>query len=278
MRSFRVGAVALNPVPADTQANKANILRWMERASCEGVALCLFPEGILAGYCVAEIAACSRSVDADEIHEIRATAERLKMVVSFGLLEKAPEGYYVSQIYTGPGIFEVYRKCHLTEEEKKYCKAGDRLSVQDLGFVKMGTQICYDSAFPRACETLIRRGAEVLFTPTGHSFYTDEGEPRDYKSAIEKRRRHVNKYWRARAYDFSCYSIYVDNVGETSRGEWYPGYIGIFGPDGNIVGENISCNEALVTADLDGAFLQKAREEWIGHYKSLVDARPELYD
>jgi predicted amidohydrolase len=95
---------------------------------------------------------------------------------------------------------------------------------------------------------------------------------------LELRRQHILKYWRARAYDYSCYAVYLDAVGETNKGEWYPGYIGIFGPDGEIIAENVTGQEALVCADLDGTRLAHARENWIGHYRSLVDARSDLYE
>jgi predicted amidohydrolase len=278
VKSFRLAAVSLNPKPAQTQVNGVAILDGIDRAHAQGAQLVLFSEGILSGYDLDHLPTAACSIDSPIICRIQERAKSHKIHVSIGFLEKAEDGYYVSQMYAGPDYWSVYRKCHLTESEKKCCKPGSALQVEDLGFVKVGTQICYDSAFPRASETLIRRGAELLFTPTGHSYYTSADEPRNYPVALELRRQHILKYWRARAYDYSCYAVYLDAVGETNKGEWYPGYIGIFGPDGEIIAENVTGQEALVCADLDGTRLAHARENWIGHYRSLVDARSDLYE
>jgi predicted amidohydrolase len=278
VKTFRLAAVSLNPKPADLRGNGAAILDGIDRASAQGAQLVLFSEGILSGYDLDHLSEGACAIDSPFIRPIKERAKALNIHVSVGFLEKSGGDYYVSQMYAGPEYWHVYRKCHLTEHEKKCCKPGESLHVEDLGFVKVGTQICYDSAFSRASETLVRRGAELLFTPTGHSHYASAAEPRDYPSALEHRRQHVLKYWRARAYEFSCYAVYLDAVGETSAGEWYPGYIGIFGPDGEIIAENCTGQEALVCVDLDANRLAYAREHWIGHYQALADARSNLYE
>ena len=197
MKSFKVACVALNPKMGDVAANRDNIIKWMRKAAAADAKLVIFPEGILSGYSFRHIEKSALSLDAPEIADIGAEAASLRLVVSIGLLERFHEGIYVSQLCLGRGLFIPYRKCHLTETEKKLCVAGDVLGIQDLGFVRMGTQICYDSAFPRASETLVRKGAELLITPTGHAYDWKRGEKRDCAAAIRKRRCHVGKYWRA---------------------------------------------------------------------------------
>lgn len=278
MKNFRLAAISLNPKPGQLDANGAAILDGIQRASAQGAHLALFSEGILSGYDLDHLAHAACAWDAPIIRRIRDQAAALNILVSVGFLESAGGEYYVSQLYAGRDYWSVYRKCHLTEREKTVCRPGSRLQVEDLGFVRVGTQICYDSAFPRASETLIRRGAELLFTPTGHALELADALCQDRVAALEQRREHVLKYWRARAYDYSCYAVYLDAVGENGVGEWYPGYIGIYGPDGGILAESHTGREALVLADLDAERLAYARGHWIGHYQALPDARPELYE
>jgi len=277
MEKVRVAAVALNAKMGRVRENLANILAWTDRAASDGARLVLFPEAMLSGYRLDLIEQSALSLESPEIREVRAAATRRDVVVSFGLFERRPEGVYVTQLCVGRDVFLPYRKCHLTEDEKKCCRAGDRLEVQDLGFVRMGTLICYDTAFPRASETLVRMGAELLFAPTAHEYEWKEGEPRDRRLALRRRVRHVSKYWRARAYDYSTYAAYVDNAGEASRGEWFPGHIVVFGPDGEVVAQSATGQEAMVVADLEGERLQRCRSEWVGHCRALADSRPELY-
>ena len=79
--------------------------------------------------------------------------------------------------------------------------------------------------------------------------------------------------------NYSTYAIYMNHSGETSRGEWFPNYVGFFGPDGEIIAENTADGEQMVLADLSAERgLRKCREEKIGHYFTLADTRPELYE
>jgi predicted amidohydrolase len=277
LKDFTVACIAVNPTPGCAEKNRDRVIAWTEKAVARGARLALFPEGFLSGCSLRSPRESALPSDSPLLDQIQQVAARHRIVVSVGLLERAGKDIHVSQAFLGKGVRQIYRKCHLTESEKRCCVPGNELSVQDLGFVSLGTQICYDSAFPRAAETLVRKGAELLFTPTGHCYDWSPGEKRDYARAIQKRRSHVCKYWRARAYDYTCYAIYVDNVGKTTDSVWFPGYIGVFGPDGEIVAESTSGKETMVIAALDGRFLAKCRKEWVGHYQTLVDSRPELY-
>lgn len=277
MKSFRVACLAVNPKLGEVAANRETVLTWTRKAAAAGARLALFPEAFLSGYALGLLARSAVTQDSEDLRAIRTTAAQLGVVVSIGFFERAPEGVYLSQAYLGQSQSLIYRKCHLTAGEKKACVAGAVLDVQKLGFACLGTQICYDSAFPRATETLVRKGAEILFTPTAHAYAWPPQEKRNYAAVIRQRQAHVGKYWRARAYDYSCYSIYVDNVGMTRRGAWFPGYIGVFGPDGEVVAENTSGEETMVLADLDGKHLATCRKSWIGHYQALADSRPDLY-
>jgi predicted amidohydrolase len=196
---------------------------------------------------------------------------------SVGLIERADAGLYVSQAAVTADAISCSRKCHLTEQEKPICIPGERLGLCDFGVAIVGTQICYDSAFPRASETLVRRGAELLITPTGHG-EPDPGDDARRAASMAKRRLHVQTYWRARAYDYSTYSLYVNCSGTDSSGDWFPGYAALFGPDGETVAESVELPPTMLVADLRADHLAACRANWVGHYRALDDARPELYD
>jgi (R)-amidase len=279
MRSFRIAAIPLRPRHSDVPGSADHLIDWIRRAGATGAGaeLVVFPEGILCAYDLDHIQDCALSLDSPVLARIQDTAAQARTIASVGYLERSPSGYYVSNLHLGRDIFINYRKCHLTESEKKCCLPGDHLEPQSLPMATIGTLICYDSAHPRAVETLIRRGAQVLVHSSCHSFY-QRGQPRNHPQAIAHRRDHILKYWRAKAYDYSCYAVQVDNVGEASNGEWFPGYTAIFGPDGSILAEADQAREEMVIADLDAQHLAHCRENWVGHYKALQDARPELYE
>ncbi len=275
--TVRIALVTLNPKYGDVIANKNAIIEWMEQAASRSADLVIFPEGILSGYDLDLKEQAALRLDDDALEDIAHRAEILGCVVSVGFIERADEGYYIAQAYLGNDIRQVYRKCHRTGWEKEHCLAGSELSIQDLGFIKTGTQICYDSAFPRASEHLVRSGAELLVTPTCNSFSMQKvKELGGKKAAVESRRQHVATYWRARAYDYGVYACYVENVGETNKDEFHPGYAVIYAPDGSCIIERCSAREGLISADIYPQQLTALRKQH-GHHKTLADARPELY-
>jgi predicted amidohydrolase len=276
MKDTRVAAVAVNPRMGDLAAMEESLAAWTRKAARERADVVIFPEGILTTYDVPGIAKCAVEVDSAVMGRLRKMAEEAGIIVSVGFLERSEKGFHVSNVHLGRGVFHLYRKCHLTAEEKPLCVPGETLSVQALATATFGTMICYDSAFPRAAKTLVDRGAHVLVHSSCHAFY-EKGEPRDYAAALARRRNHVLKYWRARAYDLSCYGVQVDNVGEAANGQWFPGYTAIFGPDGEVMGEAANGKEEMVVADLTAQALYKARAGGAGHFCTLSDARPELY-
>ena len=277
IKDVRVAAVGICSNSGELQQNLERHCAWVERAASAGAQLIVFPEASLTGYDLNQIKDAAIELKSDAAQTLAALAERRNVLISFALLERAPEGCYVTQAIVGPGLCLHHRKCHRTAWELQHCLAGSSLSVQDIGIAKLGTLICYDSAFPAAAETLVRAEAEILIQPSCHGQSSRDLPNSTRPAEIIKRRRHVAKYWGARAYDFTSYAVYVNHAGENKRGDWFPSYCGIFGPDGEVIAENVEEGEHMVIADLSGEFLTSCREQRVGHFQTLADARPELY-
>ena len=237
----------------------------------------VFPEAALTDYDLDVIDRTAITQESPAVQELVALAEWRGIMLSFGFLERAADGFYVTQALVGPGHRSFHRKCHRTGWELKHCQAGETLEVADIGLAKVGTLICYDSAFPAAAETLVRRGAEILIQPSCHGMSAKDVPPPQRPRAILERKRHIEKYWGARAYDYTCYAIYVNHAGENARGNWFPNYAGFFGPDGEVIAETVTEGEQMVLADLSGSLLADSRKKRVGHYAMMGDARPELY-
>jgi predicted amidohydrolase len=277
MQDIRVAAASIPFQSGNISGNLARIVARMEEAARQKVDLIIFPEGILSGYDLDIIAQSALEFDGVVLQDLAKKAEALNLIVSVGFLEKEAQNYYVSQAYLGQGVRLRHRKCHRTAWEKKFCQPGEELAVQDLGSVRTGTLICYDTAFPQAAETLAKRGAELLISPTCHCMGKAEVEKRGVAESIRIRREHVRKYWGARAYDYTLYTAYVDSAGETPKGEWHTGYIAFFDPNGELIAENATGQENMVVVDLSGSRLAAARANHVGHFHVLAEARPELY-
>jgi predicted amidohydrolase len=277
MQDIRLAAMAVNPRHGDIEANFATVQAWTRRAAAAGAGLVVFPEGFLTGYDLDLLPGAAVERDGEAINRVASLAEDLGLIISIGFLERDARGCYVAQAHLGRGQRHVHRKCHRTPWERQHCLAGDELAVHDLGPVKVGTLICYDSAFPAASETLARRGAELILSPTCHAADGTELSRLGRAECLRRRRRHVHLYWRARAYDYTVFTCYVDNAGETAKGEWFPGHAAVFAPDGECLAEHGTGEEGMLVVDLPAHRLAEARRDRVGHFHVLADARPELY-
>ena len=276
-KSVRIAAVTLNPKYGDIQANKDAIIEWLEQAASRTAKLVVFPEGILSGYDLDIKQQSALAMNDDAIEEIAERAELLGTVACFGFIERDAGQYYVSQAFVGEGLRLCYRKCHLTGWEKEHCSAGNILPVQDLGALQTGCLICYDSAFPQASQYLATQGAQLLISPTSNGMWMKDLPTGGKEEVLQQRLELVHCYWRARSFDNSVYSLYVEPVGETSKGEFHCGYAAIFGPDGKCLIERRNMKEGMISAEIYPDQLVQMRKQGVGHYNCIQDARPELY-
>ena len=85
-----------------------------------------------------------------------------------GFNEKSEDCIYNSSLLIGPkGLMGVYRKMHLFMNEKNIFRPGDSgLDVYDIGFCRLGMQICFDYLFPEPWRILSEKKAEVIVHPS----------------------------------------------------------------------------------------------------------------
>lgn len=93
-------------------------------------------------------------------------------------------------------IVYTYDKKHLWGNEKKYVTAGNKNSVIDTEFGKIGIVICFDNAFPEEIKNLSKKWAWVVFCPVFEVEWDDNVIPKATPII--------------RAYENSCYFIVCD--------------------------------------------------------------------
>lgn len=99
------------------------------------------------------------------LHNI-ATTNNQCIVTGFN--ERSGDLLYNSSLLIGhEGILGIYRKMHLFMREKEIFEPGDgKLEVFDLGFCKLGMQICFDYLFPEPWRILAQNGADLIVHPS----------------------------------------------------------------------------------------------------------------
>ena len=236
----------------DPEGNLERMAGYVETARLQRSDLICFPEMCLTGY----------TTDPSRIHPltycdalmegVMELSEESGVAICFGYCGEGPG---IEQAIASEGrIAGIYRKTHLGTREAPVYKAGDSFPVIDLGFAKVGIQLCWENHIPRITELYARGGADIVLMP--HASNLGPGRRRDAWDLVLPARAYDNTVFVA-----AC-NQYGDN-GETRFG----GGISIRDPKGRLLDEEYN-GEKMVSVDLDPEEMDRIRS---GDPKSMAD-------
>jgi len=84
-----------------------------------------------------------------------------------GMVEIVQEGRpHITKVVAGPdGLLGVYRKTHLSPQEKEKYREGDSLNVFHESGLTFGLELCYESHFPEISTVLSLKGQRFFSCP-----------------------------------------------------------------------------------------------------------------
>lgn len=241
---------------ADIQHNIETIARYAQEAHALGCTALCFPECFLTGYSRELASSQAISMDSDPCVQISELAFQWNIDLLVGFMERDEDSLYINHsIFYSNGTVRSYRKTHLGNRESQVFESGDSLRVYPLTCgIKIGFQLCVETHFPEITQTLVLRGASVIFAP--HAV----------PSAAGNRKAIWNKYIPARSYD-NCVYMACCNLWDEDR---YGGGIFVTAPDGEVIVSSYKNEPELVTFEVDSSL------NWRKHF--FPDKRrPELY-
>jgi predicted amidohydrolase len=167
-----------------------------------------------------------------------------------------PRAYNTSCVFDPTGhLLARYRKLHLFDvdlpgrvsvRESDTRAPGSDLVTVATPLGTLGLSICYDVRFPELYRGLAARGADILLVPSAFTFFTGAA--------------HWQVLCRARAVENQCYVIAPDQAGTSPHGFPDYGESLIVDPWGRVVAR-AGDGEAVVTAEIDRAYLARVRRE-----------------
>ncbi|WP_027415557.1 carbon-nitrogen hydrolase family protein [Aneurinibacillus terranovensis] len=245
---LRVAAAQMNCTLGDKEANIRNASKLIEQAVVQGAKLVVLPELFNTGYRVEEQdMQLSEAIPGPTTDWLCAMSRKHQIYTVSCILEKPSiEGVvFDTAILTGPqGIIGTYRKIHLWDQENTRFGKGKAFPVFDLGFVRIGLQICYEVGFPEGARILTLRGADLVIYPSAF------GKARLYAWDIATR---------SRALENGTYVIACNRSG-VERGETvFGGSSRIVNPQGEVLVE-ASREDEVILADLDLSLISKQRQ------------------
>jgi NAD+ synthase (glutamine-hydrolysing) len=246
---LRIAMAAINPTVGDLAGNSAEVVRAAAAAAQEGAHLIVFPEMVLTGYPVEDLALRSSFRQASK-KAIDALATELAdqghgdLVAIVGYLDEASTGgpQNVAAVIHGGHVKARYVKTHLPNfgvfDEYRNFVAGDSTLVVRIHGVDVGVLICQDIWHPDGVlAQLGKRSPGLVVVPNGSPF---ERNKDDVRLAL------VSK----EAARMQAPFVYVNMVGGQDD-LVFDGDSMVVDRDGHLIARTPHCDEGLMIVDLD---------------------------
>lgn len=253
------------------EANLDRMEQGLRSATSQGARLTIFPECSVTGYCFESAAECrevAQPINGPIVQRMLTVCQEVQAYCVFGMVEADGDRLFNVAVLAGPkGVVATYRKVHLPYLGlDMYTTPGDRpFAVHEIEGVRIGLNICYDSAFPESSRALTLLGADLIVLPTNWP----PGAECLARTAIS-----------TRAMENAVYYAAINRIG-VERGFPFIGKSSICDPSG---AEIVACHNAdaeVLWADIDP---QRSRQKQFvrvpGKHEidRLADRRPEMYD
>jgi predicted amidohydrolase len=271
MKAWKIAAVQMNCRLGDRVSNLKSIRERLQIAAEQGARLVIFPECILSGYgfcSLAEAMPHAESLPGHSTEILAADCRRLNVWTVVGLLERAGERVFNAAALIGPsGYMANYRKVHLPcLGVDRFSTPGDRpFAVHDLGGLRIGINICYDSSFPESSRVLALLGADLITLPTNWP----PGAWRTPKFVVQTRALENHLYYAA-----------VNRIGEES-GFRFIGQSSIVDCNGDLLSSTQGDEDTILYASVEPELARQKRIINLpGQYEvdRVRDRRPEMYE
>jgi len=267
---MKIACVQMDVSIGEVDRNLAAVEERLREAAACSCSLAVFPECVVTGYCfenLAEARPFAESVPGPATERISALCAELGMHAVFGLIEIDGDSVFNAAVLTGPaGVIGSYRKVHLPflGVDRHVSFGNQPFAVHTAGDLRIGMNICYDSAFPEATRSLALLGADLIALPT------------NWPPGAECVAAHVLN---TRAMENAVYFAAANRVG-TERGFRFIGRSRICGPKGETLAASEDAAETILYAEIDPELARSktaVREPGRHAIDRMADRRPEMY-
>lgn len=156
-------------------------------------------------------------------------------------------------------LFDIDIKNKQTFRESDTLSAGDKVTVFDSEFGKIGLCICYDFRFPEIARLMVDKGAKAIIVPASFNMTTGPA--------------HWDIMFRSRAIDNQVYTIGCSPARDYNYSYISYGHSLIVSPYGDILCE-LDEKENFITYDIDLNYVDEIREQ----LPLLKHRRSDLYE
>ena len=184
----------------------------------------IFPEYFIFGPLFGKV----EYADGEKIYckHFQKLAKKYKIdIVPGSIIERRKNGVYNTTYYIDSRgrIKGEYRKINLWHPERRYISPGNKVSVFNTKFGKVGLIICWDLAFPEIFRAMARKGVNIVFCPSLWSM-NDCGIGSKYNKNSEI--VFVDSACISRAFENEIIMVFCNSAGRIKFGKYELIYIG----------------------------------------------------
>jgi N-carbamoylputrescine amidase len=272
----------------DAESNLATIEQRVADAAAQGAKLVLLQELHNGAYfcqheCVDEFDQ-AEPVPGPSTERLGRLARKHEVVIVGSLFERRAAGLYhnTAVVLEKDGTLAgKYRKMHIPDDpgfhEKFYFTPGD-LGFQTVqtSVGTLGVLVCWDQWYPEAARLMALHGAEILLYPTAIGW-----DPDDEQDEKDRQRMAWILSHRGHAVANGVPVLSCNRVGHEpsplgGSGIRFWGSSHVLGPQGEILGEAMVDDTAILVVDIDMARSEKVRRIWPFLRDRRIDAYGDL--
>jgi len=276
--TIRVGFAQMDPTVGDFEGNTKKIVSYIKEADSRGVELLIFPELVVTGYPVWDLANNASFVERSmkSLAEITAQTRNLNMAVIIGYIQKGSGGSFrgrshnaASIIRNGKIIVRQFKTLLPTYDvflEEIFFEPSKHQQVVPLFGTNVGLSICEDlwedNYEQKPLSTLKKKGAKLIINISASPFHRNKGE---FRAKLISRK----------AKQYKTFLLYCNQVGSQDD-LIFDGRCLVSDPKGRIVFESAAFREGLYDFVLDlakpmpGVQIADTRSEIAEIYDALV--------
>lgn len=254
-----IALAQINTKLGNVPCNLEKHMTYIDQAQSNGADLVIFPELSLTGYVLQDLVptvACHPRDDDPVFHPLIQASKKIDIMVGF-VEEDVRNRFFISAAYLSRGeVVHVHHKIYLPTygmfDESRFFAWGDSVSAFDTRFGRAGMLICEDFWHASPPYLLWLDGADL--------FLLQSASPgRGLRDApMLESARWVNHILRAYSSVFTSFVVHTNRVGyEDGLNFW--GGAAVYDPNGDLVGEGPSHEEALIQTEIDLNQLHRTR-------------------
>ncbi|MGN1378061.1 MAG: carbon-nitrogen hydrolase family protein [Dorea sp.] len=257
MKKVKIASIQMN-VSEDKEANLLHLEELMKSREVEEADIAVVPEMFNCPYVTTSFPGCAEKEGGISWERCASLAARHRIYLSAGSMpEVDEEGHVYNTAYvfdrTGQQIAK-HRKMHLfdIDVEGQYFKEsdtlspGNRVTVFETEFCKMGICICYDFRFPELSRLMAEQGAKIILVPGAFNMTTGPA--------------HWELLFRQRAVDNQVYAVGTAPARDERASYHSWGHSIVTDPWGNVVMQ-MDEKEHVALTEIDLDKVEKIREQ-----------------